>query len=86
MRKIPKFYLIFWHENFVKTQIFCRVSSDLLKILQKVFVSRKFLYQEVRFKYGTLNNNCAIAMSHFERITPLRVHTLLHYKVTCFPF
>ena len=52
LQKIPQFYLIFWCENFVERNSFRIVSSDSSETLRKLFLSTKFLHQEIRWNYG----------------------------------
>ena len=47
LRKIPKFNLISWHENFVETHSFCRVSGKLPQTPQLLCLSLNFPYQNI---------------------------------------
>ena len=54
MCKIPKFHLISWCGNFVKTHSFRRVSGDSSETLQKLCIFTKYKNQEIRWNFGIL--------------------------------
>ena len=64
LRKIPKFHLISWCENFVKRHSFSIVSSDSPETMRKRCLSTKFSHQEIRWNYGILRSvSCLQATS-----------------------
>ena len=52
LRKIPKFDLIFWCENFMVTHSF----RDLSETLRKLCLSTKFPHQEITWNIGVLRS------------------------------
>ena len=59
LRKIYKFHLISWCENFGVRYSFCGVSDKSPKTLWKMSFSTKFPLQEIKWNFGILrNNNC----------------------------
>ena len=48
LRKIPKFHLISWCENFVERHSFRIVSGEMPETMRKLCLSAKLTHQQVR--------------------------------------
>ena len=56
LRKIPKFYLTFWCENFVARHSFRRASGKSPETLRKLCISKKFPHREITWNFGILHS------------------------------
>ena len=56
LRKIPKFYLIYWFGNFVERHSFGTVLGESPETLRKLCLSTKFPHQEIRWNFRILRN------------------------------